>query len=133
MIKTECPYVALLFTADYAPPCAQSQEAFQSFIDEANKDASNKKFEIVVVNCDRTEDEFKANIAKMPSSWFVVPFEATKAVEQLEDLAEAATIPRVTILKPAQSLAEPAIKDIKFTILRNQNMDQAVKDVLAQL
>ena len=23
LIKTECPYVALLFTADYAPPCAQ--------------------------------------------------------------------------------------------------------------
>ena len=38
-------------------------------------------FDIVVVNCDRNEADFKTHIAKMPQAWYNVPFEATKVME----------------------------------------------------
>lgn len=49
----------------------------------------------------------------MPLTWYNVPYEATKVIEQIEDICQAATIPRVSILKPSASLTEPFFKDIK--------------------
>jgi len=69
----------------------------------------------------------------MPLSWYNVPFECTKTMEQLEDLAQASTIPRVAILKPSASLSEPLLKDIKPIILKNQNMEVAVKELMEKL
>ena len=133
LMSSDCPYIALLFTAEYAPPCATFLTQFTAFVNEANKDPAHKRFDIVVVNCDRNESDFKTHIAKMPLAWYNVPFEATKVMEQLEDIACAASIPKVTILKPSASLSEPFLKDIKASILKNQNMDTAVKEVMEKL
>ena len=130
---SECQYIALLFTAEYAPPCAAFLQAFTAFSHEANKDPARRRFEVVVVNCDRSEEEYKKHIAKMPQSWYNVPFEATKVMEQIEDLAHASTIPRVAILKPSASLSEPVLKDIKPIILKNQNMEVAVRELMDKL
>ena len=106
----------MFFTAEYAPPCASFLTLFTNFCNEANKDPNHKQIEVVVINCDRNEADYKKHIAKMPVSWYNVPYEATKVIEQLEDICQAATIPRVAILKPSASLTEPFFKDIKAMV-----------------
>ena len=69
----------------------------------------------------------------MPMAWYNVPFESTNAMEQLEDIAHASSIPRVAILKPSATLSEPLMKDIKPIILKNQNMEVAVKELMEKL
>ena len=59
----------------------------------------------------------------MDPEWFAVPFEAQSVAERIEDLAEAANIPRVSILNPSSSLDEMQLKDIKSVILRNQSSE----------
>jgi hypothetical protein len=87
----------------------------------------------VVVNCDRSEHEYRAHIARMHPQWLNVPFTATKTMEHLEDVAHAATIPKVSVFKPTASLEVPVLKDIKPIILKNQNMDVAVKELMDKL
>ena len=58
LIVSELPYIALLFTAEYAPPCAPFLTAFTAFSNEANKDPARRRFEVVVVNCDRNEEDY---------------------------------------------------------------------------
>ena len=72
-------------------------------------------------------------MAKMDPNWFAVPFECQSVAERMEDMAEAANIPRVAILNPSQSLDECQIKDVKSIIMRNQSSEQAVKDVMDRL
>ena len=86
---------------------------------EANKDPSTPKFQVLVVNCDRAEEQYKEHIAKMDPSWFAVPYEAQNVTEKLEDMAQAANIPRVAILNPSKSTDECEINDIKSIIMRN--------------
>ena len=45
-------------------------------------------------------------MAKMDPNWFAVPFECQSVSERMEDVAEAANIPRVAILNPSASLDE---------------------------
>ena len=55
----------------------------------------------------------------MDPSWFAVPFEAQNICEKLEDMAQAANIPKVAILNPSKSTDECEINDIKSIIMRN--------------
>ena len=132
LLASDCQNIAVFFTADYAPPCATFLASFIAFCNEANKDPTKKRFEVVVVNCDRTEAEYRTHIAKMPLSWFNVPFEATKTMEKLEDIAHASTIPRVAILSRLRP-EEPLLADIKPIVLKSPNMDAAVKELMDKL
>ena len=69
----------------------------------------------------------------MDPMWFAVPFETQSVSERLEDLAQAANIPRVAILNPSQSIEECQIQDIKSIIIRNQSSEQAVREVMDRL
>lgn len=131
LLASDAPYIALLFTAEYAPPCAPFLASFTAFTNEANKDPTKKKFDVVVVNCDRTEEEYRTNIAKMPANWYCVPYEAIKVIEKLEDIAQASTIPRVSILSRLRP-EEPLLKDIKPIILK-PSADAAVKELMDKL
>ena len=42
----------------------------------------------------------------MDPNWFAVPFELQSTSEKLEDIAQAANIPRVAVLNPSQSTDE---------------------------
>jgi hypothetical protein len=66
----------LFFTANYAPPCVSFQQTFATFCNEANKDPNKRKFEVVVVNCDASEETYKLALSKMPTAWYNVPYEA---------------------------------------------------------
>ena len=69
----------------------------------------------------------------MKDDWHAVPFENVKVAEKLEDLAQAANIPRVAILNPQKSCDEACIKDCKGSIIRNQSMEGAVREVMEKL
>ena len=69
----------------------------------------------------------------MDESWFAIPFENQENAERLEDLALAATIPRVAILNPTKSTDDCQLKDIKSIIMRNQSSEQAVREVMDRL
>ena len=78
---------------------------------------------MLVVNCDRAEEQFKQHLGAMDPNWFAVPYECQGAAERLEDLAEAANIPRVAIMNPSQSIEQCQINDVKSIILRNQSSE----------
>ena len=42
---------------------------------------------MLVVNCDRAEEQYKQNLEKMKDEWFAVPYESQKVAEKLEDMA----------------------------------------------
>ena len=69
----------------------------------------------------------------MEPEWYAVPFENQQVAERLEDMAQAANIPRVAIFNPSKSLDECHLKDVKSIIVRNQSSEQAVKDVMDRL
>lgn len=52
-------HILVLFTAEYCPPCDAFMQPFKDFVAEANKDSSNPKFTVVVVNCDKKEDQYQ--------------------------------------------------------------------------
>ena len=85
---------------------------------------------MLVVNCDRAEEQYKAHLAKMEPNWPAVPFESQYVAEKLEDLAQVENIPRVAILNPSKSIDECQVKDIKSIILRNQSAENAVNQVM---
>lgn len=88
--------------------------------------------QIIMVNCDKREKEFKEHLAEMP--WLLaVPFENTEIINKLEDMAEAETIPRLSIINLQKSASEVAIKDAKRFILKKQSMVDAVEDVRQEI
>jgi len=64
--------VAVLFTAEYGPPCLAFEKPFLDFEAAMNKDTH--RMQVVVVNCDKRLKEFNQSIAKMPARFLAVPF-----------------------------------------------------------
>jgi thiol-disulfide isomerase/thioredoxin len=78
-------YVAVLFTAEYCPPCQQFTPVFESFIEQMNKESN--RMQVVVVNCDKNKAEFDEHLSKMSPKYLVVPFDNEDAAIRLEDKA----------------------------------------------
>ena len=72
-------------------------------------------------------------MAQMKEEWFAVPFENETVAAKLEDIAQAANLPRLAIFNPTKSCEEAQIKDCKSIVMRNQSMEQAVRDVMEKL
>lgn len=124
-------YCAVLFTAEYAPPCQDFLAPFTEFVTAMN--AENKRMQVVVVNCDKRFKEYSQCVAKMPEDWLAVPFTAQDTMVGLEDLAQACNLPKVAVFDAGAGYDQFASKDIKHIIRRNESMEQAVSDVIASL
>ena len=74
LVKSFVPYIAVLFTAHYCPPCHAFMEQFKAFCAEANKE--QKKFNVVVVSADQREEAYQALLADIPEDWSAIPFGA---------------------------------------------------------
>ena len=68
----------------------------------------------------------------MPSSYLAVPFDASDVMVKLEDMAECANIPRVSLFCTRKGFTEFAVKDCKRNILRGGAMADAVNEVMQQ-
>ena len=53
--------------------------------------------QVVVVNCDKRREEYEEHMKKQSAKFLSVPFENSEAANKLEDMAEAANIPRASI------------------------------------
>mmetsp|Transcript_15660 Transcript_15660/g.11031 ORF Transcript_15660/g.11031 Transcript_15660/m.11031 type:complete len:106 (-) Transcript_15660:62-379(-) len=103
-------------------------QPLKEFYAEINK-SGDVRMQVVAVNCDKREKEFKEHLAELPQEFLSVPFEHEEALAKLEDIGEAETIPRLSIIHVTKTLKEAALKDAKMTVLRNQSMEQAVKEL----
>ena len=72
-------------------------------------------------------------MATLKDDWYAVPYENESVSAKLEDIAQAANLPRLAIWNPSKTCEEAQIKDCKSIITRNQSMAQAVADVLERL
>lgn len=88
------------------------------------------RMQVVVVNCDKRRDEFEDHIHKLPKSWLTVPFENAEIVTGLEDMAEAANIPKVSVFSTRKGFDTFAVKDVKVSVLKSASVADAVTDVV---
>ena len=87
---------------------------------------------MLVVNCDKREEEYREHMAQLKEDWFAVPFENQGVSEKLEDIVSAANIPRLAIFNPSKTVDEAQIKDCKSIILQSAP-DKAVSDIMEKL
>ena len=88
--------------------------------------------QVVVVNCDKRRDEYDDHLKKLSPKYMTVPFENTEVATKLEDMAEAANIPRASIFVTRKGFQEFAVKDCKKHILKAASMVDAVNEVMNQ-
>jgi len=86
--------IGIYFSAHWCPPC----KAFTPKLAEAYKKLQDagKKFEIVFVSSDKTEDQFKSYFAEMP--WIALPFDQKDINEKLNEYHECEGIPHLAII-----------------------------------
>ena len=129
-----CTYVILYFTAEYMPPkCHEIVQPLTDLSVKSNEGSGTvKKFQVVVVNCDSKEAQYRACLQKLPADWYALPFGAEEATIRVEDMAQASNLPKITIVHPARSLEEPAIKDIKALLVKG-SVDEALLEINSKL
>jgi hypothetical protein len=98
----------------------------KDFLKEFNKE--NTQLQVILVNCDNREKEYIEHIKEIP--WILaIPFGDEEVTDRLEDLAEAETVPKLSIINLQKSSSELAIKDAKRIILKKTNMTEACEDL----
>jgi|APGre2960657444_1045066.scaffolds.fasta_scaffold110661_3 hypothetical protein len=53
--------------------------------------------QVVVVNCDKSQHMYDEHLKRLSTKYLVIPFENTEETIKLEDKAQAANIPRVSV------------------------------------
>ena len=88
---------------------------------------------MVMVNCDKREKEYATHLKEM--SWIhAIPFDAEDwIIEGIEDKAHASVIPKLSIFSVEKGFDRCVVMDIKQIILKNENMSEAVSQVLAKI
>ncbi len=86
--------------------------------------------QVVVVNCDKRKEEYSDHMKKLSTKYLAVPFESLDIATKLEDMAQAANIPRAAVFTVRKGFAEFAVKDIKKSILKSATIAEAVTEVI---
>ena len=123
-------YIGVVFSAKYCPPCERLMEPLQKFHEEFSQ---GQKFELVCVNCDKRELEYKEHLKEMSWCW-TLPYNAPdELIARLEERSNASVIPKISIFSVAKGYEKPTVIDIKGCILKNDSMAEAVTQVLAKI
>ena len=82
-------YVIMFFTAEYCPPCVPVHAPLEALASKGNEGVHGDrvKFQVVVINCDKAEEQYTQCISKMPKDWYAMPFDAAEAIARVEDVA----------------------------------------------
>ena len=117
-------YLAVLFSAEYCPPCQRFAEPLEKFWEQI-KGAGD--FHLVLCNCDKSEEAYHEHLKSLP--WIhALPYESD-LVEPLEDRANAAVVPTLAVFSVAKGFDRPVVGDIKGLILKTDDMETAVNSV----
>ena len=95
VIAPSVKIIGLFFSAQYCPPCLKMMDIVKDFYQEYNK--SKKELEIVLVGCDKNEKEYINHVKSMPWLWSI-PFDDQETIARLEDIAQAETIPKLSLI-----------------------------------
>lgn len=99
----------------------------KEFYQEFSKDGA---FQLVLVNCDRRELEYKAHLEAIGDYCHAIPFDAEdEIIANLEETCNATVIPRIALFSIAKGFDKPVVADIKQIILKNSDMAEAVNMV----
>uniref|UniRef100_UPI00358FAD39 nucleoredoxin isoform X2 n=1 Tax=Myxine glutinosa TaxID=7769 RepID=UPI00358FAD39 len=93
-------HIGLYFSANWCPPC----KAFTPLLCETYRRVreAGKKFEIIFVSSDRSEESFQQYFGEMP--WLAVPYADTQRRESLGKLYSIQGIPSLILLDPGGHL-----------------------------
>ena len=129
VLNGDTKYIGVLFTANYCPPCHALLEPLQNFYNEFKP----KGFEIVMVNCDRNEQNY-AELLKEHEFLHALPFNCEDSIiEELEDKAYANVIPKLAVYSVQKGFKKCVVQDIKNKVLKNSSMAEAVDQVLEKI
>jgi nucleoredoxin len=90
--------IGLYFSAHWCPPCKRFTPMFGECYKKINKDleGDKKKFEVMYLSCDRSEEQFNEYFGTMP--WMAMPFTDRKKNQQLSGHFDVSGIPALVIL-----------------------------------
>lgn len=96
--------IGLYFSAHWCPPCKQFTpifgEVYKKVNDKLAKEDSKKKFEVLFLSCDRSDEQFNEYFSTMP--WMALPLSEKKKNSQLSDHFDVSGIPALVILNVVQ-------------------------------
>lgn len=131
-VSASAKYLAVLFSAEYCPPCQRFAEPLQKFVDHVK---ASGDFEFVLCNCDKSEEAYNDHLKSLP--WIhALPFNADPSIiEALEDKANAAVVPTLSVFSLAKGFEKPVVNDVKGLILKTDDMETAatqIREAIAQ-
>ena len=85
---------------------------------------------VVVVNCDKRKEEFADQIKNLSSKYLFVPFAEQEIHARLEDMAQAAHLPRASVFVARKGFDAFTVKDIKRQVLKSASVQEAVAEVI---
>ena len=87
-------FVLLFFSAGWCPPCEQFLQVLKDFYNEVNIDQKN--IEVIYIQSDKTEQNFKEQYTKMP--WLTFPY-SSPYHENLRKKFDIIGIPMVLVME----------------------------------
>ena len=87
------PVIALYFSAHWCPPCKMFTPKLKAAYEEANADG--KKFEVVFISADQSEEEFQGYFESMP--WLAPKFDEDELGEISEQFG-VSSIPALIVI-----------------------------------
>ncbi|CAG5130102.1 unnamed protein product [Candidula unifasciata] len=88
--------VGIYFSAHWCPPCRQFTPVLADYYKKLRADG--RKFEIVFVSSDKSEDECAEYYAGMP--WLILPFSDRQRKEQIAQKYGVRSIPTLVLVDP---------------------------------
>ena len=89
--------------------------------------------QFVVVCCDKSQKAYDECVSKCGENFLAVPRENMDAMIKLEDMAEAAALPKVAVFDCNKGMEFFRVMDIKRSILKTDDMAEAVSEVMGEL
>ena len=95
-----------------------------------NEFAKEGAFQMVLVNCDKREKEYKEHLESIGDWLHAVPYDASdELIANLEETCNATLLPKISVFSISKGFDKPVVPDIKHIILKNSDMAEAVNIV----
>ena len=103
-IPSNVDYYVLYHSASWWGGCKSVTKQLVSINEKNNKLGDKKKFQIVLVDYDRTAKGLEGYLKSSKMSWPAIKLDQKKSVSELTSLGETGFIPNIVLLKPDGSM-----------------------------